>query len=87
MLPNVGVRLSNPDTAIRLRPWALYDKISGRVDLDARYVSYQVAPSPGASVVKLDSNGVVHGLRTGKATIIGHFGAATDQVQVTVEAK
>ncbi|MGH6843069.1 MAG: hypothetical protein ACREDV_13465, partial [Methylocella sp.] len=73
--------------SVRLQPWAIYSNIPGQVNLDTRYVSYSIAPAAGPPVVRLDPNGVVHGLRPGTATIIARFGAVTDQVRVEVEAK
>lgn len=82
-----AIRLDLDNPSLRLQPWAIYANIPGRVYLDARYVSYSIAPSVGPPVVSLDPNGVVHGLRKGTATIIGRFGSLTGQVRVNVEAE
>ena len=82
-----AIRFDLDNPSLRLQPWAIYANIPERVYLDARYVSYSIASGVGPPVVSLDPNGVVHGLRTGTATIIGRFGSLTDQVQVNVEAE
>jgi hypothetical protein len=85
-LPFAGIRLDSDNPSIHLQPWAVYADMPGQVNLDARYIAYTVAPAAGLPIVRLDPNGVVHGLRPGTATIIGRFGALTDQVEVTVTA-
>jgi hypothetical protein len=83
-----GIRIDLDDnSSVRLQPWAIYPKIPGQVHLDTRYVSYSIAPAAGPPIVRLDPNGVVHGLRPGTATIIARFGALSDHVQVEVEAE
>jgi hypothetical protein len=82
-----AIRLDLDNLSLRLQPWAIYANIPGRVYLDARYVSYSIAPGVGPPVVSLDPNGVVHGLRHGTTAIIGRFGSLTDQVRVNVEAE
>jgi hypothetical protein len=95
------LNLNHDNPSTRLAPWTIYASIPGlydsvpgldakvptRVYLDARYVSYSIAPAAGPSVVRLDPvNGIVYGLRPGLATIIGQFGTLTDKVFVSVHA-
>jgi hypothetical protein len=85
--PVTAIPLDRDNPTLRLQPWAIYANVAGRVYLDTSDVSYSIAPSVGPPVVSLDLNGVVHGLRTGTATIIARFGSLTDQVRVSVETE
>ncbi|MFZ3328808.1 MAG: hypothetical protein WA231_24365 [Methylocella sp.] len=85
--PVTTIRFDLDNPSLRLQPWAIYANIPERVYLDTRYVLYSIAPGVGPPVVSLAPNGVVHGLRTGTATIIARFGSLTDQVRVNVEAE
>ncbi len=82
-----AIRFDLDNPSLRLQPWAIYANIPEQVYLDTRYVSYSIAPGMGPPVVSLAPNGVVHGLRTGTATIIARFGSVTDQLRVNVEAE
>jgi hypothetical protein len=82
-----AIRFDLDNPSLRLQPWAIYANIPERVYLDTRYVSYSIAPGVGPPVISLDPSGVVHGLRTGTATIIARYGSLTDQVRVNVEAE
>jgi hypothetical protein len=100
--PIAVINLNYENPSIRLGLWAtyadiptLYNAVPGlgtnvprRVYLDAQYVSYSVAPAGGPPVVDLDAvNGIVYGLRPGTATIVGQYGAVTDQMLVIVKAE
>ena len=65
----------------------LITRIVDSGNLVTAVIKFTVMQPPGDPVMLLDANGMVHGLRPGKATIIGDFDGVKDQVVVTVYAK
>jgi hypothetical protein len=82
--PVAGIRLDLVNPRIRLQPWVINPDFTGRVYLDMRSVSYRVAPSAGAPVVKLYPKGILRGLQKGTATVIGQCGLRSNKVLVEV---
>lgn len=69
-----------PEVAYRQLKYPIYLE-------DSSQIKFTVLQPAGAPVILLDPNGMVHGLRPGKATIIGDFDGVKDQLVVTVYTK
>lgn len=70
-----------------LFPEVEYDQLDYPVRLkDSTSVSMVVDQPEDAPVIRLDSNGLVHALRPGKARITGSFAGLEDTVEVEVKA-
>jgi hypothetical protein len=76
------------DRQASLSPQAYYSNLKYPVLLvNMDGIRFNVLQSQIAPAIRLDSDGVVHGLRMGKAVITGNFGGMKDSVTVTVSAK
>jgi hypothetical protein len=69
-----------PEVAYQQLEYPIYLENSNQI----RFTALQPTATP---VILLDANGMVHGLRPGKATIIGDFDGVEDKVVVTVYTK
>ena len=78
--PEDRQRWLSPEVAYRQLEYPIYLENSGQI----KFTVQQAADKP---VILLDPNGLVHGLRPGKATIIGDFDGVKDEVVVTVYTK
>jgi hypothetical protein len=71
-----------------LSPQVSYRQLEYPIYLeDSSHISFTVLQPSDAPIIQLDPNGLVHGLRPGKATIIADFGGVKDQLVVTVYTK
>ncbi|HXE08211.1 MAG TPA: hypothetical protein VN612_09955 [Acidobacteriaceae bacterium] len=71
-----------------LSPQVSYRQLEYPIYLeDSSHISFTVLQSVEKPVIAVDPNGLVHGLRPGRATLVGDFGGAKDQVIVTVSTK
>jgi hypothetical protein len=78
--PQDRQRWLSPEVAYRQLEYPIYLE-------DSSKIKFTVQQPTGGPVILLDSNGMVHGLRPGKATIIGDFDGVRDQLVVTVYTK
>ncbi len=78
--PEDRQRWLSPEVAYRQLEYPIYLENSSQI----KFTVQQAADKP---VILLDPNGLVHGLRPGKATIIGDFDGVKDEVVVTVYTK
>jgi DNA modification methylase len=68
-----------------LEPEVYYNQLDYPIYLsDSSQIKFTVEQSENSPVIRLDSNGMVHGLRPGKAKIIASFDGVVDTVVVTV---
>jgi hypothetical protein len=71
-----------------LEPEVYYNQLDYPVYLsDSSQIKFTVEQSKNDPVIRLDSNGMIHGLRPGKAKIIASFDGVVDTVVVTVYTK
>lgn len=71
-----------------LSPQVSYRQLEYPIYLeDSSHISFTVLQPVEKPVIAVDPNGLVHGLHSGKATIVGDFGGVKNQVIVTVYAK
>lgn len=71
-----------------LTPEAYYDQLDYPIFLaDSKQIKFKVEQSDRDPVIRLDSNGMVHALRPGEATITADFDGVQDSVVVTVYTK
>lgn len=70
----------SPEVSYRQLEYPIYLEDSSQI----KFTVQQAADKP---VILLDPNGMVHGLRPGKATIIGDFDGVKDELVVTVYTK
>lgn len=83
----VLVLTRDSDTASAMpHPSALYPEPVGNVDLNGRFVRWQLIPQQGAPVIRVEPNGLVHALRPGEARVTAHFGSSTATLRVLVRA-
>jgi hypothetical protein len=70
-----------------LSPEVYYDQLDYPIYLtDSTQIKFTVE-QPGDPIISVDSNGLVHGLRPGRATITGDFDGVQDSVVVDVYTK
>jgi hypothetical protein len=76
------------DRQVRLTPEVYYDQLDYPIYLeDSTQISFTVDRTDFDPVIRVDANGMVHGLRPGKATITADFDGVKDSVTVTVYTK
>jgi hypothetical protein len=85
-LPVVVLTLGSDTTNAVPHPSAHYSAPVGNIDLNARFVHWQLVPQDGAPVIRIEPNGLIHALRPGKAHAVAHFGSSTATLGVLVRA-
>jgi hypothetical protein len=76
------------DRPVSLSPEVYYDQLDYPIYLtDSSQIKFTVKQPDGEPVIRLDGNGMVHGLRPGIARIVGDFDGAQDSVTVQVYAR
>ena len=85
-LPVLALTLDSGMASAVPHPSAHYPAPVGDIDLNARFVHWQLAPQEGAPVIRIEPNGHIHALRPGKADVVAHFGSATATLRVLVRA-
>lgn len=71
-----------------LKPEIAYDQLDQPIYLvDSSAIYFTIEQPQDDPVIRVDSDGLVHGLRPGTATITGDFDGVQDTVKVTVHAK
>lgn len=86
----MGIYLGDPDkeSAQPIQPEVYYDQLDDPIRLaDASQITFTIEQPEDNPVIRVDSDGLVHGIRPGTATITGDFDGAQDTVKVTVYAK
>jgi hypothetical protein len=79
---------TNEERTVALSPEVYYDHLDYPIYLtDSKQITFTVEQPDGNPVVRLDSSGVVHGLRPGKVKISGRFDGVQDSVVVDVYTK
>jgi hypothetical protein len=76
------------DRQLWLQPVLTYKDVKFPILLDdSTQIKLSVEQDEDDPVLRVDPNGLVHGLREGRAVIVGDFDGAIDRVQVTVYSK
>lgn len=71
-----------------LSPEVYYDQLDYPIYLkDSKQIKFTIEQLDGDPVISLDANGMVHGLRPGRATIIADFDGKQDTLVVDVYTK
>jgi hypothetical protein len=83
----VLVLTRDSDTASAMpRPSALFPAPVGKVDLNARFVRWQLVPQQGAAAIRIERSGFIHALHPGEARVVAHFGSSAATLRILVRA-
>jgi triacylglycerol esterase/lipase EstA (alpha/beta hydrolase family) len=85
-LPTLVLNLNSRNTTIMPHPQALYVSPVGTVYLNSRYVTYRLIPEAGQAVIRVESDGIIHALAPGVASVEARFGSVSDRLRVIVRA-
>jgi triacylglycerol esterase/lipase EstA (alpha/beta hydrolase family) len=85
-LPVLALTLDSDTARAMAHPTALYPAPVGRVDLDSRFVRWQLVPQDGAPVIAVAPDGVIRALRPGEARVMAQFGSSRALLRVLVRA-
>lgn len=76
------------DRKLRLSPEAIYSQLDHPIYVsDSKEISFSVVQPESDPIVKLDSDGTVHGLRPGRVRVTADFDGVRDSVTVNVYEK
>jgi triacylglycerol esterase/lipase EstA (alpha/beta hydrolase family) len=85
-LPVLVLTLDSDTASAMAHPSALYPAPVGKVDLNARFVRWQLVPQPGTPVIRIERSGFIHALHPGEARVVAHFGSSAATLRILVRA-
>jgi pimeloyl-ACP methyl ester carboxylesterase len=85
-LPVLVLTLDSDTASAMPHPSAQYPAPVGDVDLNARFVRWQLVPQKGAPAIHIAPNGFIHAQHPGEARVVARFGHTTALLRVIVHA-
>ena len=85
-LPTLVLNLDSSTTSVMPHPQARYPSPVGKLYLNSRFVTYRLIPETGQAVIRVEPNGLIHAVASGKASVEVRFGSASDLLKVVVRA-